>query len=252
MKPDFGFELYLHNDILPGRGLGSSACLAVLIISLFNHLMDLKYNDYKIAELAYKVETEELKIRGGWQDQYSTITGGFNYMEFSKDNTLVYPLRLKKDVIKELESHLMLCYIGKSRSSSQVHESQEKAFFEDNEEKVETLIKLKKLTYDIREALLTNNLATFGRLLNESWMAKRSLSKKISNEIVDKLYETGIKNGAYGGRLLGAGDGGYLLFFYSPKRRNDLILALVENGGEILDFNFDREGTSVWVTNNRF
>ena len=250
--PDFGFELFLYNDIPPGRGLGSSACLATLVISLFNHLMDLKYNDYKIAELAYKVETKELKIKGGWQDQYSTITGGFNYMEFNKDNSLVYPLRLKKEVIDELESHLMLCYVGKSRSSGQVHESQEKSFFEDEKDKVEKLTRLKKLTYEIREALLTNHLETFGRLLNESWIIKRSLSKQISNNTVDKLYEAGVKNGAYGGRLLGAGEGGYLLFFYSPKRRNDLTKALTENGGEILNFNFDVYGTKVWITNNKF
>tara|TARA_Y100000296_G_scaffold75035_1_gene94249 strand:+ start:818 stop:2851 length:2034 start_codon:yes stop_codon:yes gene_type:complete len=252
INPDFGFELFLHNDIPPGRGLGSSACLAVLIISLFNHLMNLRYNDYKIAELAYKVETEELKIKGGWQDQYSTITGGFNYMEFNKDNSLVYPLRLKKEVKDELESHLLLCYVKKSHSSGELHESQEKSFFEDEDNKVRKLTRLKELTYEIREALLTNNLATFGRLLNESWRIKCSLSKKISNTNIDRLYEIGIKNGAYGGRLMGAGDGGYLLFFYSPKRRNDLVKALTENGGEILDFNFDFEGTKIWTTNNKF
>ena len=173
-------------------------------------------------------------------------------MEFNKDNSLVYPLRLKKEVIDELESHLMLCYVGKSRSSGQVHESQEKSFFEDEKDKVEKLTRLKKLTYEIREALLTNHLETFGRLLNESWIIKRSLSKQISNNTVDKLYEAGVKNGAYGGRLLGAGEGGYLLFFYSPKRRNDLTKALTENGGEILNFNFDVYGTKVWITNNKF
>ena len=252
IKPEFGFELYIHSDLPPGRGLGSSASLAVLIISLFNHLMDTKHNDYIIAELAYRVEREELKIKGGWQDQYATVTGGFNFMEFSAEKSLVYPLRLKKEVLEELQNHLLLCYVGKTRDSGEIHKSQEKSFYQNEKEKINKLNRLKELTYDIREALLTNHLETFGRLLNETWIIKKSLDAGISNNIVDTLYDIGLKNGAYGGRLLGAGAGGYILFFYSPKRRNDLKRAIELAGGEVTNIGFDLEGVQVWNSKHRF
>ncbi len=252
MQPDFGFEMYIHNDLPPGRGLGSSASIAVLIFSLFNQLMDTRHNDYTIAELAFRAEREELKIKGGWQDQYATIIGGFNLMEFSKDKSLVYPLKLKKEVIEELENHILLCYIGKSRDSGEVHKQQEQSFFQEEKEKISKMLRLKEITYEIRESLLMNHLETFGRLLNETWNIKRSLSGAISNEGIDKLYQIGLKNGAYGGRLLGAGAGGYILFFFSPKKRNDLKKALEAAGGEVMNINFESDGAQVWYSKNRF
>lgn len=252
MQPDFGFELYLHNDLPPRRGLGSSASLAVLICSLFNQLMETKYNDYMIAELAFRAEREELRIKGGWQDQYATVIGGFNLMEFNKERSLVFPIRLKKEIIAELENHMLLCYVGKSRESGEVHKNQEQSFHQDEKEKIAKLMKLKDLTYNIQESLLANHLETLGRFLNETWLIKRSLDLRISNKTVDDLYETGLKNGAYGGRLLGAGDGGYILFFFSPKRRNDLKRALEAAGGDVMNFNFDLEGVQVWNSKNRF
>lgn len=252
IKPEFGFELYFYSDLPPGRGLGSSASMAVLMISLFNHIMDTKYNDYSIAEMAYRAEREELRIRGGWQDQYATVTGGFNFMEFSNEKALVYPLRLKKEVIEELQNHLLLCYVGESHNSGELHKNQEKSFYEDEQDKISKLTKLKELTYAIREALLTNHLETFGRLLNETWVIKKMLDKGISNKVVNDLYDLGLKNGAYGGRLLGAGAGGYILFFHSPKRRNDLKRALESAGGEITSVGFDLEGTQVWNSKHHF
>ncbi len=252
MQPDFGFEIYIHSDLPHGRGLGSSASLAVLIFSLFNQLMDTRHNDYTIAELAFRAEREELKIKGGWQDQYATIMGGFNFMEFGKDKSLVYPLKLKKEIIDELENHTFLCYVGKSRDSGEVHKQQEQSFFQDEKEKISKMLRLKELTYEIRESLLINHLETFGRLLNETWNIKRSLSGAISNERVERLYQIGLKNGAYGGRLLGAGAGGYLLFFFPPKKRNDLKRALEIAEGEVMNVNFESDGTQIWYSKNRF
>ena len=118
MRPDFGFELYLHNDVPPGRGLGSSASLAVLIATLLNHLMDSKYNDYKIAQIAHQAELEELKIKGGWQDQYAGVTGGFSFMEFSADKTIVYPLRLKvkKKHLRKKKKKLLCDFSASNKS----------------------------------------------------------------------------------------------------------------------------------------
>ncbi len=252
MRPHFGFELYLHNDIPPGRGLGSSASAAVLVASILNYFMDSNLSNYKIAEIAYKAERDELKIKGGWQDQYATVTGGFNFMEFGSDKTLIYPLRLKDEVVHELKSRLLLCYVGKSHSSTEVHQSQESNFKQNEEHVVANLTRIKQIALEIRDALLTNNLESFGKLLHESWEHKRKLATNMSDSRINILYETGLQHGAYGGKLLGAGNGGYLLFFYQPKRRNELKKTLEKAGGEVMDFNFDFQGTVFWPVKNKF
>ncbi|HLC78131.1 MAG TPA: sugar phosphate nucleotidyltransferase [Candidatus Nanoarchaeia archaeon] len=250
MKPEFGFELYLHNDLAPGRGLGSSASMAVLIASMLNYLQNTKHDDYKIAEIAYKAEREELNIKGGWQDQYAAITGGFNFMEFEKERTIIYPLRLKEEVVNELSEHTTLCYVGGSHFSGDIHTRQEENFKENQEELVAPLHRLKNIAIEIKNALLRNELGKIGELLHESWENKRKLEKGISNPRIDQLYEVGRRNGAIGGRLLGAGGGGYILFFHSPKKRNQLQSSLKSEGGEIMDFNFEFAGTKIWTVNN--
>lgn len=252
MKPDFGFELYLHNDVPPGRGLGSSATLSSLLISLLSHLMETYLDDYKIAEIAYKAEREELKIKGGWQDQYAAVTGGFNFMEFNKDKSVIYPLKLKENVVEELNEHLILCYVGKSHFSGEQHNEQENKFKQAEDEIVRIQNEHKRIAIDIKDALLRNELENVGRLLHESWKNKRKLSNSISNPEIDNLYETGLKNGAYGGRLLGSGGGGYILFFFTPKKRNQLLKALTDEEGEIMEFNFEFGGTKIWPVKTKF
>ena len=250
MKPDFGLEFYIYNDF-QGKGLGSSASTAVLVIKLLDCIMNTKYNDSKIVEIAYKSEREGLKRKGGWQDQYASVIGGINFMEFGEEKPLVYPLKLKEEVINELESHLLLCYIGNLKNSD-IYKDLKQLDYSNEPEKINKLTRLKKLAYEIRDALLTNNLSTFGRLLNETWLIKRVIDEKASNNSIDNLYEIGIKNGAYGGRLLGTKEGGYMLFFHSPKARNRLTKALKEIGGEIMSFSFESEGVSVWDSKFKF
>lgn len=252
MNPEFGFELYIHNDIPPGRGLGSSASLSVLIISLISYLEGIKHDDHRIAELAYKVEREELKIKGGWQDQYAAITGGFNFMEFNGDKILIYPLRIKEEIINELNNRFILCYVGRPHSSGEIHKNIEQSFTINQETIVTNLSELKKIAVEIKECLLTNDLDRIGQLLHESWENKRKIDKSVSNETIDKIYEMGIKNGAVGGKLLGAGGGGYILFFCMPQKRNSLTRALQKNGYEMLNFNFDFKGTQLWQAKNKF
>lgn len=250
MKPDFGFELYLHNDIPPGRGLGSSATLAVLVVKLLSAMQDGIHDDYKIAELAHRAEREELNIKGGWQDQYAAVTGGFSFMEFNGDKTIIYPLRLKEEVINDLNHHLMLCYVGNIHFSGEQQENLEKSCIENEEEVINSLNELKIIAIEIKDSLLTNNLEEIGRLLHKSWINKKKCSKTISSPKIDRLYETAMQNGAYGGKLLGSGGGGYLLIFHSPKKRNQLVKALINEGGEIMNFNFEFSGTKVWNVKN--
>ena len=251
MAPNFGLELYLYNDIPPGRGLGSSAAVAGLVATLLNKTMGTKYNDEKIAEIAYLAEREELGIKGGWQDQYATVIGGFNFMEFSAENHRVLSLRLKDEIIEELTSHLLLCYVGSSHKASEVHREQEKSFHTQNDN-LNRLRNLKDLALKTYESLTKGEFQMFGRYLNESWEHKRALASYISSGKIDSLYQTGLIHGAYGGKLLGAGNGGYLLFFYQPKRRNELVNALISEGGDILSFRFDQTGIKVWEVHDKF
>lgn len=247
MKPGFGVELYIHNDIPFGRGMGSSASLSVLIAKILSEMSGVKYGDHDLAAIAFRAETEELGIKGGWQDQYAAAVGGFNFMEFGKDKRVIYPLRLKQEVVNELNSRLLLYSVGGSHVSGEKHEKQEKRFSENEEEAAKSLSNMKDYALEIKDSLLMGNLGKIGRLLHESWVRKRELSPYISNSHIDRIYETGLKNGAEGGKLLGSGGGGYMLFFYSPKKRNQLVTSLKEFGGEILDFNFEFNGAQTWA-----
>ncbi len=252
MKPHFGFELYLHNDIPPGRGLGSSASISVLVISLLSYLQDYHYDDYAIAELAYRAEREELKIKGGWQDQYAAITGGFNFMEFSGEKTLIYPLRLKEEIVQELNHHLLLCYVGNPHASGEVHTHQETILASNEEILIKHLQDLKKIAIEVRDSLLTNKIEEIGSLLHQSWEHKRALDPAaISNTHIDTLYKIGLKHGVFGGKLLGAGGGGYILFFYSPRKYNQLVKALTKAGGEVMNFQFEFKGTQIWPARHK-
>jgi len=246
MNPNFGFELCLHNDIPPGRGLGSSATLSVLLVSMLSQIQGLNYDDHKIAEIAFNAEREELKIKGGWQDQHAAITGGFNFMEFNYDKRIIYPLKLKEDFVRELKEHLTLCYVGNSHNSGDLHTEQENNFIKNEEDLANHLSEIKRIAISIKDALLTNELENIGHLLNESWQNKKRLNKILSNPKIDRLYETGLANGAYGGKLLGAGGGGYILFFHKPNEINKLRKILLKSGGDIMDFDFDFTGTSIW------
>jgi len=252
IKPDFGFELYLHNDIPPGRGLGSSASLSVLITKLLSQLQGISCNDNRIAEIAYKSEHEELGIEGGWQDQYAAVTGGFNFMEFGKDKTNIYPLRLKEDVINELNNNLLLCYVGKSHFSGDIQKDKRDIFLKNEEETAIKLNRLKNIALNIRDSLLNNDVYKIGDLLNKSWENKKKIDLSVSNPKIDELYDRGIKNGAYGGKLLGAGRGGYILFFCPIQKRKQLTKSLEEIGGEIMNFNFESKGVQTWRADRKY
>lgn len=252
ISPSFGFEIYLHNDLPSGKGLGSSASLGVLTAKLISELEGFKLGDDELAKIAFRAETEELGIKGGWQDQYAAVTGGFGFMEFNKDKIIVYPLRLKEDIINEFNSHLLLCSVGNSHFSGEQHRAQEENFYEKEEEVLVRLNSMKEDAINIRDYLLMGNLGKIGELLNKSWESKKKLSSLISNPKIDELYQTGMDNGAIGGKLLGAGGGGYILFFYSPKKRKQLRDSLKEKNGEIVDFNFESEGVKVWQVQENY
>ncbi|MCO4754507.1 MAG: hypothetical protein KC478_08485 [Bacteriovoracaceae bacterium] len=184
-------------------------------------------------------------MAGGWQDQYATIFGGFNFMEFSDDNNIVHPLRISNRTKLELEENLLLCYTNLSHESGNLHKKQKKTF-EDNSEIQELVHKNRELTYKMKNHILKNRFDSFGEALGEAWKLKRQFSSEITNERLDSIYEAATNNGAVAGKLLGAGGGGFFLFYVKPFERNTLISKLKDMGCSVSNILFDDKGLQAW------
>lgn len=244
IKPTYGFELEVSADFPVGSGLGGSAVVTSAIIGCFNEFRSDQWDRHEIAEMAFQAERLMLNIPGGWQDQYATVFGGFNHMEFFSDQNTIVPLRLDANVIAELEESLVLCYMGSGRDSGAIHRDQ-KAQHESSDA-VAAAAKQKEVTRDIRRHLLRGQLLECGRLIDEAWHAKRKLSSKISSDAIDAIYDFAKQNGAVGGKLLGAGGGGYFMFFVRPFERYQLIAALEQQGHSCSRIMFEENGLRTW------
>ena len=206
-----GCELFLHSDVPPGSGLGSSSSLVVALVGLFKHWQRLPFTPYEVAELAYRIEREEMGIKGGRQDQYAAAFGGFNFIEFFGDTTIVNPLRIRDDIINEFEYRMILCDTGTRRLSAGIIADQVDRYRAGEEDVVRALHETKVLAIAMKRALLLGEANEFGALLHEAWLVKKKFSTKITDPHIDELYELARQNGTIGGKLLGAGGGGYLL-----------------------------------------
>ena len=244
-----GLNLFLHSDAPPGSGLGTSSTMAVALVGTFKQWLKLPLTDYEAAELAYHIEREELGIRGGKQDQYAACFGGFNFIEFFSDRTIVNPLRIKQEVLNELEYRLMLCYTGKTRLSAGIIDDQVSGYRQKKEDVVRALDETKELAIAMKNALLLGQIDEFGSLLHRAWSSKKRFSTKISDSQIDELYEVARENGAIGGKLLGAGGGGYLLLLCEFDRRHIIAQRLEQLGGKIVSFAFEFHGLQTWEVN---
>ena len=245
INPDFGFELEVGSDFPVGSGLGGSAVVLSAIAGCFNQFRTDTWDSYEIAEICFQAERLSLGVAGGWQDQYATVFGGFNFMEFNKDQNIIHPLRVKQDVIKELEESLILCYTGKLHQSGDI-QGEFKKNMTSSEEVQKDLAENKKLTYDMKSMLLKGNLPEFGRSIHKIWQYKRRFSEGITDNRLDEIYDFAHSNGAVGGKLLGAGGGGYFLFFVEPFKKYKLIELLEEKGLSVKNLIFDERGLQSW------
>lgn len=249
LHPSFGFELFLHSDYPMKSGLGGSAVVAVAVLGCFNQFRQDKWDSHELAELAYQAERVYMGIEGGWQDQYATVFGGINFLEFRMAQNLVHPLRVHPDTLLELEESLVLCDTGTTHSSGEIHQDQRKHMQQD---KILQHVKANvALTYRIRDHLLRGRLLNFGQALNDAWCLKRQLSDKISNNYFDSLYDAAMRNGALGGKLLGAGGGGFFLFYSPPFRRHELVECLESRGHVVRPFRFEPEGMRAWTVREK-
>jgi D-glycero-alpha-D-manno-heptose-7-phosphate kinase len=245
VKPNFGFNLYIHSDFPMSSGLGGSAVVTSSILGCFNQFRNDKWDKYDISEIAYQSERLHLGVAGGWQDQYATVFGGLNFMEFNRDQNIINPIRLNNNVILELEESLVLCYTGTIHDSGVIHKDQKEQTRNDEvKDKIQSNV---DLTYEMRNHLLKGRLSDFGFCLHKAWEFKRSFSSKISNSFLDQIYNGAIQNGAIGGKLLGAGGGGYFLFFVPSFDRLKLMNWIKSKGLIVTPFVFENNGLQSWT-----
>lgn len=249
LNPDFGFELFTYSDVPIGSGLGGSAVQLSAIIGSFNNFRENKLNDYEIAELAFHAERVELGLSGGWQDQYATVFGGFNFMEFKNDDNIVNPLRISDSIVNELEDSLILCYSGVTHNSGSIHDDQKENMNKKEQQKYAQISK--DITHEMKSRLLKGRLDDFGELLHKAWSTKKNFSSKITNTFLDEIYDYALQNGALGGKLLGAGGGGYFLFYVQTFNKLKLMNSLKEKALHIETFTFDKIGLRSWVTKEK-
>ena len=246
-KPKTGARLVLHSDAPPGSGLGSSSTLVVALVAALREWLARPLTSYEMAELAYRIERVDLGIAGGRQDQYAATFGGFNFIEFQANATIVNPLRIPVNALRELEYRLLLCYLKQTRSSAAIIERQRASYVAGTRKVVKALDALKAHTHTMKQALLLGDIDGFGGLLHEAWVAKKSLDAGISTGPVDALYERARKAGAIGGKMPGAGGGGYFLFLCKADRKHDVARALEAAHGQLVPFAFTQEGVTAWT-----
>ncbi|MDI6721165.1 MAG: GHMP kinase [Candidatus Aenigmarchaeota archaeon] len=251
MSPGIGMNIFLRCDVPPKSGLGSSAAAFSAMAGLFNHMKkEKKLTDYEVAELIYRLEREELNVGRGKQDQYATVFGGINFIEFGKEYVRVNPLKMKKDHILELEKHLILAYMGQRTEmggqSGNIIDDQVKRYKSGDKNTIEGHDRAKEVAIEMRYALLRGDLMRFGELLHEGWIAKKKWSPLISSKYIDDIYDAARKSGAIGGKITGAGGGGFFLFFSEPNKEHVLSETLEKLGLRPVTFTFDWDGLQTW------
>ncbi|TWE12638.1 GHMP kinase [Rudaeicoccus suwonensis] len=245
-RPSGGFDLFLHTQAPPGSGLGSSSAVMVSVIGLVAQHCGLDLTPYDVAELAYRLEREDLSIPGGSQDQYAAAFGGFNYIEFQPNEVIVNPLRVRDDTVHELEHNMLLAFTGNTRVSDHIIEDQRTRYEDGVSEALEGLRAQKELAVRMKVALVRGEVDRFGELLGQAWAQKRKMSAKISTPLIDTAVTTALRCGALGGKVTGAGGGGHLVFVCEFERRHIVAQELLKLGLTLSEITFSQQGVTTW------
>jgi D-glycero-alpha-D-manno-heptose-7-phosphate kinase len=240
-----GLTIFLASQVPPGTGLGSSSSVAVSMIKALAFWCGLDLGSAEVAELACYIEIEKLGMPIGKQDQYAAAFGGLNSITFSRDGVRVEPLKVPSGTREALERRLMLFFTGSSRQSSTILRRQKQASQEGDEETIRRLGTIKELGFEVRAALEKGDLDTFGDLLHRGWMEKRQLAEGITNPFLDQCYQAARENGAPGGKITGAGGGGFLMLYCPEEQQEAVEDALTELGLQHRAFSFEDDGVQV-------
>lgn len=242
-----GFRLSTFVDAPAGSGLGTSSTLVVAVLGAFVEMLKLPMDEYKIAQYAYDIERNDLQLAGGKQDQYAATFGGVNFMEFyADDKVIVNPLRIKPEYLHELENNLVLYFTATSRESATIINEQVRNVNEKNEKSIEAMHHLKDQARMMKEALLQGKLDDIGIILNYGFEQKRNMAANISNTGIENVYAAAKKAGASGGKISGAGGGGFMIFYCPGNTRHAVIKTLNTFGGIVRDYSFTKHGLTTW------
>lgn len=243
-----GFKLSTFVDAPAGSGLGTSSTLVVAIIGAFAEMLRLPLGEYDIAHLAYEIERQDLKMAGGRQDQYAATFGGVNFMEFfGEDKVIVNPLRIKNQYLYELENNLLLYYTSTSRESAKIIEKQSQNVLDKKSNSIDAMHQLKQQAQMMKEALLMGRLHEIGEILDFGFQQKRQMAEGISNSLMEEIYETAKRAGATGGKISGAGGGGFMIFYCPGTTKYAVTDALSNFGGYCKAYQFVDHGLTSWT-----
>ena len=249
---DFNFEprsfkITTYNDAPAGSGLGTSSAMVVCILKCFVEWLSLPLGDYEISRLAYEIERKDLNLSGGKQDQYAAAFGGFNYMEFLKnDMVIVNPLKIKRWIVDELEASMVLYFTGASRSSAAIIDQQKKNTSSGNQNAIEAMHRIKQSAVDMKLALLKGDMEAFAKILGQGWEDKKKMADAISNPMIQEVFDVAVPAGALAGKVSGAGGGGFVMLMVEPTRKKEVINALKKLDGFVMPFQFTEGGAHGW------
>ena len=242
-----GVMVTTYTDSPMGSGLGSSSSLVVSMIKAYVELLNLPLGEYDIAELAYSIEREDLKLKGGRQDQYAATFGGFNFIEFAPNQrVIVNPLRVRQWIRDELAESILLYFTGQSRVSSNIIADQVKQSRVGKDNFVKRMLDIKQSAYDMKMALLKMNIDDLAKIMNHGWELKKQTSKLISNPMIEEIYNEAMNGYAKAAKISGAGGGGFFIFIIDPLKKRDLIDLLDKYPGYTTSIEFVEHGTRGW------
>jgi len=240
-------HLLSYVDVPPGSGLGTSSTLVVALVGAFVEWLNLPLGEYDIARLAYEIERLDLAQAGGRQDQYAATFGGVNFMEFyAEERVIVNPLRIRPEYLYELEHNLLLFYTDTSRFSSQIIEEQKSHIAKGDKTALEATHRLKEEAFRMKEALLKGRMDEIGEILHEGFEHKRRVASHVSTPLLEEIYEVARKAGATGGKVSGAGGGGFMVFYCPGETRYAVQKALASFQGRFYDYHFVKHGLVSW------
>jgi len=245
---DISVDLFLSSEIPPGTGLGSSASVCVNILRTLTAYLNRPFSKYDLAECAFRIARDVLGHHVGRQDEFAAAFGGLNFITFNNDGlTEVHPLDLDPEFLRELQSNLMLFFTGSAHHSWTILQEQEKATTSHTGPTLDALHQVRALADRMLGSLQAGDLSLFGALLDEGWRAKKRISGKISNPRIDHLYNVARHSGVLGGKITGAGGGGFLLLYCQSDRQEAVRSALHAEGVQEMAFAFDNNGAQVIV-----
>jgi D-glycero-alpha-D-manno-heptose-7-phosphate kinase len=246
MGRDISVDLFLASEIPPGTGLGSSASVCVNMLKTVTCYLQMHLSKQDLAERAFHIGRNVLGRHVGKQDEFAAAFGGLNYIAFHRDgSTDVTALELTTDTVSELQSNLMLFFTGSAHHSWTILEDQEKSTRNQSSAATKALHEVYRFAQEMRETLEKADLPRFGNLLDKAWNAKKKVSAKISSSRIDRLYQIARSSGALGGKITGAGGGGFLLLYCEPDRQAEVRSALATEGVQEMAFALDGSGAQV-------